>query len=64
LDRAPVREKRGRTIRFRNKSEKGTVPRSRRGGARENGVVQQKKRRSQVVVEGLIPFVRKAIRTR
>jgi len=63
LDGAPVREKRGRTIRFRNKSEKGTVPRSRRGGARKNGVVQRKKGRSQVV-EGLIPFVRKAIRTR
>jgi hypothetical protein len=64
LDGAPVREKRGRTIRFRNKSEKGTVPRSRRRGARKNGVVQRKKGRSQVVVEGLIPFIRKAIRTR
>ena len=50
MDGAPVREKRGRTIRFRNKSEKGTVPRSRRGGARKNGVVQRKKGRSQVVV--------------
>ena len=64
MDGAPVREKKGRTIRFRNKSEKGTVPRSRRGGARKNGVVQRKKGRSQVVVEGLIPFIRKAIRTR
>ena len=64
LNGAPVREERGRAIRLRNESKEGTFPRSGRGGAREDRVVQRKKGGSEVFVKGLIPFVRKAIRTR